>query len=120
MKRKWTMRGVLLSAYCVPYVFLSVYGDAMLDTMLLCGVMIAGFVALGVCGLKTQNVPVIFIGNVLSFVSSCVAAKVAGLDAMAYYFKPFTARSLIAAISVVVLIVTAIIVLIYKKKAKLR
>jgi hypothetical protein len=56
------------------------------------------------------------VGNVLSFVSSCIAVKVSGLDAMAYYFKPFTAQTLIAAISVVVLIVTVLIILISKKK----
>ncbi len=37
---------------------------------------------------------------------------------MGHYFKPFTSHSLIAAISVIVLIVHTIIVLIYRAKKK--
>ena len=118
MKKEWIIRVFLLIAYCVPFVFLSVNGDATSGTILFYGVMIAGFALLGFGALKTNNVTVLYIGNVLSFVSSCAAAKLSGLEPMGHYFKPFTSHSLIVAISVAVLIVHTIIVLIYAAKKR--
>ena len=118
MKKDWIIRVFLLIAYCVPFAFLSVNGDATSGTILFYGVMIAGFALLGFGALKTNNVAVLYIGNVLSLVSSCAAAKLSGLEPMGHYFKPFTSHSLIVAISVAVLIVHTIIVLIYAAKKR--
>ena len=105
-------------AYCVPFAFLSVNGDATSGTMLFYGVMIAGFALLCWSALRTNNVAILYIGNILSFASSYAVAKLSGLEPMGHYFKPFTSHSLIVAISVVVLIVHTIIVLIYRTKKK--
>ena len=118
MKKELIIRVFLLIAYCVPFAFLTVNGDATSVTILFYGVMIAGFALLGFGALKTNNVTVLYIGNVLSFVSSCAAAKLSGLEPMGHYFKPFTSHSLIVAISVAVLIVHTIIVLIYAAKKR--
>ena len=112
------IRVLLLVAYCVPFAFLSVNGDATSGTMRFYGVMIAGFALLCWGILKTNDIAVLYIGNALSFLSSCAAAKLFGLEPMGHYFKPFTSHSLIVAISVVVLIVHTIIVLIYRAKKK--
>ena len=90
MKKSWIIRALLLVAYCVPFAFLSVNGDATSGTMLFYGVMIAGFALLCWGALKTNNVSVLYIGNVLSFVSSYAVAKLSGLEPMGHYFKPFT------------------------------
>ena len=116
MKKTWIIRALLLIAYCVPFAFLSVYGDATSGTMLFYAVMIAGFALLCWGALKTSNIAVLYVGNALSFASSYVAAQLSGLEPMGYYFKPFTSHLLIVAISVVVLIVHTIIVLIYRAK----
>lgn len=116
MKKQWLIRSCLLIAYCVPFAFLSVNGDATSGTMLFYGVMIAGFVLLCWGALKTDNVAVLYIGNVLSFASSNVAAKLSGLESMGHYFKPFTSHSLIVTISVVAVVVQTIIIGIYFKK----
>ena len=71
MKKQWLIRACLLIAYCVPFAFLSVNGDATSGTMLFYGVMIAGFALLCWGALKTDNVAVLYIGNILSF-ASCV------------------------------------------------
>lgn len=118
MKKTWIIRALLLIAYCVPFAFLSVNGDAISGTILFYGVMIAGFALLCWGALKTSNAAVLYIGNILSFVSSYAAAKLSGLEPMGHYFKPFTSQSLIVAISVVVLIVHMIIVLIYRAKKR--
>ena len=118
MKKTWISRALLLIAYCVPFAFLSVNGDATLGTMLFYGVMIAGFALLCWSALKTNNIAVLYIGNGLSFLSSYTAGKLSGLEPMGDYFKPFTAHSLIVVISVVVLIVHTIIVLFFRTMKK--
>ena len=110
MKKTWLIRVLLLIAYCVPFAYLSVKGDVTSGTMLYYGVMIVSFVILYRCALKTDNVQIIFIGNILSFMSSYLTAKLSQLDPMGWYCKPFTSHSLIVAISVVSLISQAIIV----------
>ena len=118
MRKTWIIRALLLIAYCVPFAFLSVNGDATSGTMLFYWVMITGFALLCWGALKTKNVAVIYIGNALSFAASYAVAKLSGLAPMGHYFKPFTSYGLIVAISVVVLIVHTIIVLIYRAKKK--
>lgn len=75
MKKSWLIRALLLTAYCVPFAFFSVKGDITSGTMVYYGVMIVSFVILYRCALKTDNVPIIFIGNILSFISSLFDGK---------------------------------------------
>ena len=114
MKKTWTIRVLLLIAYCIPFAFLSVNADVTSGTMLYYDIMIAGFSLLCWGALKTNNIAVLYIGNVLSFASSYAVAKLFGLEPLGHYFKPFTSYGLIIAISVVVIIVHTIIVLIYR------
>ena len=118
MKKTWIIRALLLIAYCVPFAFLSVNGDATSGTMLFYGVMIAGFALLCWGALKTNNVAVLYIGNLLSFASSYAVAKLSGLEPMGHYFKPFTSHSLIVVISVVVLVAHTIIILFFRTTKK--
>ena len=118
MKKTWIIGALLLIVYCVPFAFLSVNGDATSGTMLFYGIMIASFALLCWGALKRNNAAIIFLGNILSFVSSYVVAKISGLEPMEHYFKPFDSYSLIVAISVVSVIVHMIIVLIYVAKKK--
>ena len=85
MKKSWLIRALLLTAYCVPFAFFSVKGDITSGTMVYYGVMIVSFVILYRCALKTDNVPIIFIGNILSFISSYLTAKLSQLDPMEWY-----------------------------------
>lgn len=116
MKKTVLIRILLLFAYCIPYAFLSVNGDATSGTMLFYGVMIAGFSLLCLGAIKINNVPILYIGNAVSFASSYAAAKLSGLEPMGHYFKPFTSYGLIIAISVVAIIIQTVIVLIYARK----
>lgn len=116
MKHTGIVRALLWIGYCVPFAFLSVNGDATSGSMFFYGVMIAGFALLCWGALKTNHFSVIYIGNILSFISSYTVAKLSGLEPMRHYFKPFTSYSLIVAISVVVLIAQTIVVLLYRAK----
>lgn len=110
MKRTWLIRVLLFIAYCVPYAFLSVSGDAHCGTMMFYGVMVAAFFVLSLLSIKTYNTKIVYIGTILSGVSSSLLVSLSGMEALGWYFKPFTAHSLIAAITLVALLIQAIIV----------
>ena len=112
MKKTTLIRILLLIAYCVPFAFLSVNGDATSGTMLFYGVMIAGFALLCWGAIKTNNVAILYIGTVISFAFSYAVAKLSGLEPMGHYFKPFTSYGLIIAISIVAIVIQTVIVLI--------
>lgn len=119
MKKAWMMRAGLLAAYCIPFAFLSVHGDALSGTMLYYGGMIAGLAGLCWGALKTNSVAVVYIGNVLSFASSWLAAKWFGMEPMGDYFKPFTAYTLMTIIAMVSMAMhTAVVIIYMKRKAR--
>ena len=113
MKKSWTVRLWLLAAYCVPYVFISVSGDAAFRTAWFYVISAAGFALLCRLSLRTQNIAILFFGNVLSFASSYGLAKLCGLEEAAGYFKPFTSHSLIVAISIALFVVQTFAVLVH-------
>ena len=108
---------MLLLLYCIPFAFLSVYGDATSGTMMFYVVMLVGFALLCWVALKTKNIPTIFIGNIASCVFSYIAAELSSLEPRGEYFKPFTSYSLIILISVVSIFAHIIIVWLYTRKS---
>lgn len=109
MKKSQIVRVLLLIAYCIPFAFLAVNGDAASGTMKCYGVMVVGFSFLCWLALKTQNIVTLYIGNALSLASSYIVAKLSGLEAMGEYFKPFTSYDLIVVISVVAIIIQTVV-----------
>ena len=118
MEKKWIIRILLLIAYCVPYAFLSINGDANYGTMMFYGVMVGAFFLLCLVSIKTNNIANIFIGNILSFVSSSISLMFGDLEAMSWYFKPFTAQSLLMVISIVVMIIQVSALVVYKIRSR--
>ena len=116
--KKWAIRAVLLLLYCIPFAFLSVNGDAQSRTMLFYVLMAIGFAGLCIMSLKTNNIPIIYVGNILSFASSFMVGKLSGLEPMGYYFKPFTSYILIVVISILATILQSVLVLSVKRKQK--
>lgn len=99
------------------YLF-SVNGDAVSETMLFYGVMIVGFAILCLEALKINNVAVLYIGNILSFISSYEVAELCGLELKGQYFKPLTTYSLTVALSIVAIVCQTIPVLVHVGRRK--
>ena len=118
MKKIQIIRVLLLTAYCIPFAFLSVNGDATSGTMKFYGLMVVGFAFLCWVALKTKNIVILYIGNIFSFVSSYVGAKLSGLEPMGDYFKPFTSYDLIIVISVIAIIIQTIVVIMSSRNRK--
>lgn len=85
MKKTTLIRILLLIAYCVPFAFLSVNGDATSGTMLFYGAMIVGIALLCWGAIKANIVAILYIGNVISFASSYGVAKLSGLEPMEHF-----------------------------------
>lgn len=98
---KWLVSVLLLGGYCIPFVFLSTYGDATYDTMWLYVLMIVGFSLLGFCTIKSKQFAIVILGNIISFLSSYICSSQYYADEWNWYFKPFTPNMLIVIISIV-------------------
>lgn len=84
MKKK-----VVLLAYCIPWMFLVLYGDAVHGwgwqyvLIFLCMALLAG--------IGVDNAAALLTGNGLSLVTSLLLIHLAGFSQMNAYFKPFGA-----------------------------
>ena len=80
--------------------------------------MIVGFAILCLEALKINNVAVLYIGNILSFISSYEVAELCGLELKGQYFKPLTTYSLTVALSIVAIVCQTIPVLVHVGRRK--
>ena len=90
-------RPLLIAACCVPYAFLCLWGDVTHGTMLLYLPCIA--MCLLLITRSRRISPALFAGHGLSFLSSCLCLQLFRTERWQWYFKPFSAFQLIAALS---------------------
>lgn len=109
--KKTIIRILLLIGYCIPFVFLAMNEDAVTGTPHFYFVMILSFGVLCYLSIKTKNKFIVIMGNVLSFVNSCVFALLFQTEKWEYYFKPFLPNQLIIFETVIVFILQIIFVL---------
>ena len=107
---KKMLKAVLLLCYLTPFVFLAMNEDVTKGTLWFYLVMIVGFGTLSYLSAKTKNCLIVIIGNVLSFISSCIFAYSFQTEKWEYYFKPFLPNELIIFESVIAFIVQLVIV----------
>ena len=82
---------LILIAYCIPYVFLGMYGDRTCHTLWLYGLMIIAMAGMGwYCG-KTKRIPIALLGNLLSLLTSCLLTQYFTGDDWNHFFKAFPA-----------------------------
>ena len=79
----------ILLLYCIPWIFLTLYGDEAYGIAWQYGAVLA-ILAVG-AGVLKDNGRLLLFGNLLSFCVSMLLVGLAGYDEMNYYFKPFTA-----------------------------
>lgn len=114
--KKSIVKILLLSGYCLPFVFLAMNEDATVGTLWFYLIMIAGFTILCFSCIKTKNFLIVIIGNILSFVSSCGFAWFFQTEKWEYYFKPFLPNQLIIFETVIAFLIQIMFVLKNKRK----
>lgn len=116
MKRNIT-KALLLLGYCLPFVFFAMNEDATTGTLWFYLIMIAGFGTLCFVSIKTKNSLILVVGNILSFVSSCIFAWLFQIEKWEYYFKPFLTNQLIIFETIIVFLIQIIFVVYYSRKS---
>lgn len=114
---KKLIKFLMLMAYCIPYGYLAMNGDATSGTMIFYGFMIAGFGTLCRTAIRTHNTIILIIGNILSFISSYffILRKLQS-EVWSWYFKPFTPVGLLVLITIVSFIIQIASIIIVKAR----
>lgn len=112
------VRTMLLLFYCIPFVFLAMNEDATVGTLWSYLIMITGFSMLCYISIKTKNYAIVVIGNIASFVSSCVFALNFYTEKWEYYFKPFLPYQLIVFETIIAFLIQTIFVVCYMRRQK--
>ena len=110
------IRTLLLLGYCVPFVFLAMNEDATVGTLWFYLIMIIGFGILSYASAKTKNSWIVVVGNILSFISSCIFAWNFQTPKWEYYFKPFLPNTLIIFETVIAFLIQIAFVIHYARK----
>lgn len=92
---KKILKSLLLLGYLIPFVFLAMNEDATSGSLWFYLIMLLGFSVLCFASIKTENLWIVVVGNILSFVSSCIFAWLFQTEKWEYYFKPFLPNQLI-------------------------
>ena len=100
-------RMIILVGYCIPYIFLCLYGDAVWGTGWGYGIAAAAMGLLCFYACKTQNIKFVVIGNIISFAVSEICILLFAMEKFNYYFKPFSAQMLICICSVIAILIQA-------------
>ena len=109
-------RIMLLFIYCTPFVFLAMNEDATVGTLWFYLVMIIGFGILSYASVLAKSLWIVVVGNILSFVSTCIFAWNFHPQKWEYYFKPFTPNTLIILESVIAFLIQIAFVIHYSRK----
>ena len=116
--KKILIRILLISGYCIPFVFLAMHEDATVGSLWFYLIMIIGFGVLCYGSVKTKNSWIVLVGNILSFISSYVFSWNFQTEKWEYYFKPFLPKQLIILETVIAFAIQLIIVISVIKKHK--
>ena len=115
--KKSIVKTLLLSGYCLPFVFLAMNEDATVGTLWFYLIMIVGFSILCLGCIRTKNFLVVIVGNILSFVSSCSFAWLFQTQKWEYYFKPFLPNQLIIFETIIAFLIQIAFVVHYARKS---
>lgn len=119
MNRK-LIKILMLLAYSLPYAYLAMYGDFNSSTLIFYLFMIVCFATLLNIAIKTKNIIVLILGNILSFISSYIFVLQNQTDQWTGYFKPFTPSGLLTSITVVAFLIQVLFIFNSKKRRNLK
>lgn len=114
--KKNILKALLISGYLVPFVFLAMNEDATVGSLWFYLIMLVGFSALCFISIKTENLWIVVVGNILSFISSCIFSWLFQTEKWEYYFKPFLPNQLIIFETIFVFLVQIAFVIHYRRK----
>ena len=112
------IKGILITGYCVPFVFLAMNEDITVGTLWFYLVMAVGFGLLCYGSVKVRSPLIVVIGNILSFVSSYMFTCFLRTEKWGWYFKPFTPYQLLGVETIFVFLLQIVVVICALKKQR--
>lgn len=104
MKEK-LLRVAPLAAYCLPYAFFGMWGDAEKGTIVLHVLWLLCLLSLCRWVHREWCIWTLLIGNAVTFLSSCLCVYLFSTEQWSWYFKPLSAYGMVCAVTAVVLAV---------------
>lgn len=114
--KKNILKALLISGYLIPFVFLAMNEDVTVGSLWFYLIMLVGFSTLCYGSIRTENLWIVVIGNILSFISSCIFAGLFQTQKWEYYFKPFLPNQLIIFETMFIFLVQTLFVIHYRRK----
>ena len=111
-------RIMLLLIYCTPFVFLAMNEDATVGTLWFYLIMILGFGALCYGSIKSKNLWIVVVGNILNYISSSIFTWNFQTEKWGWYFKPFTPYQFVLFEMIFVFVVQIVIVIYSVRKQR--
>lgn len=116
--KKTLTRIMLIFGYIIPFVFLAMNEDVISGTLWFYLVMITGFGALSYLSAKSNNLWIVIVGNILSFLSSLIFTYLFKTEKWGWYFKPFTPYQSIIFETIILFAIQMIMVKFFIKKTR--
>lgn len=101
---------LLLVGYCIPYVFLCMYGDAVWGSGLVYGVAAIAMAVLCVLACKTENIKLVVVGNIISYAVSELCVILLAEEKLSYYYKSLNVHMLVGVCTVIAAMLQAYLV----------
>ena len=101
---------LLLVGYCIPYVFLCMYGDAAWGSGLVYGVAAAVLAVLCVVACKTGNIKLVVVGNIISYAVSELCVILFAEEKLSYYYESLNVHMLIGVCTVIAAMLQAYLI----------
>ena len=115
--KKQLIKVFMLLAYSIPYVFCTMREDVIYGTTWFYLIMIAAFGLLCYGCIRTKSMWVVFLGNVISLLSSYIFTILFKTEKWGWYFKPFTPYQFIIFETIFLFAIQIAVVMYFIKKA---
>lgn len=105
-----TSKRVILAGYCVPYIFLCLYGDAVWGIGWIYGIAAAAVGLLCYLACKTKNLKAVIAGNVISLAVSEVCVMLFAGETLNHYYESFGVQTMIGICFVIMVLIQAYLI----------
>jgi len=103
--KSFDKKDLFILGYCVPYVFLSMNFDASNGSAWFYLVTAAAFFVLTAVAINYKNIKMLVIGNLITTAFTMILVAAFQTEKWGWYFKPFSAYSMAAFLSVMAFLV---------------
>ena len=115
LKNRKNISLLILTAYCIPYIFLGMYADFSFSSIWIYVLAVTIITSLSILCKRTKRVLLAIAGNIITFASSYLFTTYVATENWNYYFKAFPSTIRTMQFSLFVLLMQILILAIKRK-----